>query len=471
MMIDANSTASEIATALWEAPFSSIQCRIEEDLGGEDAQSLEDFFSEAAELERELQMQLSDVQKMALQMHRGDVMEAAAIAGMRQQGDSTGSILSLDAESHERLAAATRVRTSELRARHDYLLLDAYSDAARRRDLSALLEAVGAYARRLVRLGRDEDLFSTHRALVEGLSDRSRKLTSKLTAAFVTGSLFPRDVLMHVVRTASGWSELLAEDQKVQALEGFALVTKSMGAKSLPAFLKLADRSGEGPLFDLILDYVVRVSEGEEHLVFGELESLNPLVAQTVLGRMLEHSGAALRPKLQPLLSSGNSALRCEAIAQLASSHEELTWELMGLFASDDPAVRAAALDTFVRHRVVSAGPGLVGLVEDESFLVRSLDEQQRVFQAIWTLNPPRAEALLSQLVSKHGLLVDKKSEQTRALCARMLGEVGSSDLVVDALQSAGARRPWNSKQLREVAALALQQVTARQQASPGGVR
>lgn len=461
MMIDANSNPSEIATALWEAPFSHVQCRIEEELGGEDAQSLEDFFSEAAELERELQMQLSDVQKMALQMQRADVMEAAALASMRERSKANAPLLALDDESHERLASEMRPDTSDLRQRHDYMLLDAYSDAAHRRDLAALLEAVGAYSRRLVRLGRDDELYDTHRALLEGMGG-SRTLTSKLTPAFVTASLFPSDVLMHVVRTASGWSDLIAEDQKARALKGFAWITKSMGQKSLPAFLKLADRVGEGQLVDHILDYVVRVSEGEEELVLAHLDAMNPITAQMILGRMVAHGSPTLKPKLAPLLDSPNSALRCEALALLASSHAELTQELMQLFASDDPAIRQAALDTFVRHRVVSAGPALVGIVEQDSFADRALDEQQRVFQAIWTLNPPRGESLQSGLVSKHGLLVDKRNEHTRVLCARMLGEMASSDLALEALEGAAARRPWNSRPLREVAKLAADQVRTR---------
>src|SRR5690606_25511519 len=119
--------------------------------------------------------------------------------------------------------------------------------------------------------------------------------------------------------------------------------------------------------------------------------------------------------------------------------------ELMKLFASDDRAVRTAALDTFVRHKVRSAGPRLVTIVEDDAFIARALDEQEQVLNALWALNPARSEKLLSELVSKHGLMGNPTLDQTRALAARMLAQRGDTQRALEALQGAEARRPWNS--------------------------
>ncbi|MEQ9322533.1 MAG: serine/threonine-protein kinase, partial [Polyangiaceae bacterium] len=391
MMIDANSSPSEIATALWEAPFQHIHCRIEEDFGGEDAESLEDFFAEAAVLEKELASQLSDVQKMALSMQREDVMEAAAIAAMTSAAERSAAMLGLDDEAHERLSAATRLRTTELKTRHDEVLLDAFADAALRRDLAALVDAVGSFSRRLVRLGRDEELFESHRVLVDKLL---KKKSSRLSPSFVTSTYYPQDVLTHVVRTASGWSDLLNEDQRRQALKGFSLIAETASAKALPTFLALADRVQEGTLYQLVVDYVLRVSEGEEQHVIAQLPSLSPLVAQSIMMRLLSERGDRVKPMLAPLLESDNTALRCEAMAQLATSDIKLTQELMKLFRSDDQGARWAALDTFVRHEVMSAGPALVAVVEDKSFKSRSLAEQATVGQLASTVcRPPHDDA------------------------------------------------------------------------------
>jgi serine/threonine protein kinase len=460
MMIDANSNPSEIATTLWEAPFQHIQCKIEEDLGGEDAESLEDFFAEAAVLEKELSTQLSDVQKMALSMQREDVMEAAALAAMTKAAERSANMLALDAEAHERLSAATKLRTSELRKRHDEVLLDAFGDAALRRDMTALLEAVGAYARRQVRLGRDDDVYSTHRVLVDKLQKSKRP--SRLSPAFITATLFPADVLSHVVRTASGFSALLTAEQRDKALAGFELITKTTSANSLPTFLDLAERVQEGPLFALLLDYVARTAEGDENQVLQRLEKLSPLVAQAIMKRLLENGGDRIKPLLQPLLQSENTALRCEAIAHLATSDIQLTQELMKLFKSPDQGVRWAALDTFVRHSVLSAGPALVAVVEDKSFRTRAFDEQERVFDALVALNPTRTETLLTSLIASHGIMRNDELERTRTLAARVLGEHAKTKEALAAVKKATGRGWWNSPELREVAVLAANQIEAR---------
>ena len=459
MMIDANSNPSEIATALWEAPFQHIHCRIEEDFGGEDADSLEDFFAEASVLEKELASQLSDVQKMALSMQREDVMEAAALAAMTGAAERSAAMLRLDDEAQERLSAATRLRTSELKTRHDEVLLDAFADAALRRDLAALVDAVGAFSRRLVRLGRDDELYDSHRVLIDKLA---KKASSRLSPSFITGTYYPQDVLTHVVRTASGWSDLLAEGQREQALQGFALITKTASAKALPVFLQLADRQQEGPLYDLVVEYILRVSEGEEEKVFEVLSTLSPLVAQSIMMRLLSERGDRVKPMLAPLLQSENTALRCEAMAQLATSDIELTQELMKLFRSHDQDVRWAALDTFTRHKVMSAGPALVAVVEDKSFKGRSLAEQERVFNALFALNPGRTESLLTDLLSSHGIMRNDELEVTRVLAARMLGEHARGDKALAALKKATGRGWWNSPELREVAVLAANQIQAR---------
>lgn len=461
MMIDANTDATEISTQLWEAPFQHIRCRIEEDLGADHVESLEGYFSEAAELEKELEAQLSAVQKMALTMQREDVMEAAAIAAMRDASENTASMLQLDHVSHKRLAAATRLPPDELRARHDRLLIDAFEDAANRRDLDALVNAVGAYSRRLVRLGRDEELFGTHRALVEHMR-LGRGRSSRLTPAFISATLFPGDVLQHVMRTAEGWSDLLTEEQQQHAVDAFGLITRTMSAQALPMFLKLADRMKAGPILDHIVAYVVRISEGEEEIVLQHLEHLNPLTAQSILRALLDAGGDRVKSKLRPLLTSKNSALRCEAIALIASSHIALTQELMKLFRSPDRAVRKAALDTFVRHKVRSAGPRLVTVVEDDAFVTRHPEEQQEIFEALWKLNPARSEALLSKLVAKHGLMHNEELDAVRTRAARMLGERADTQRALDALQAAEARRPWNSAELRQVAAAATKSLLSR---------
>ncbi|MCA9623285.1 MAG: serine/threonine protein kinase [Myxococcales bacterium] len=466
MMVDASSNPSEIATALWEAPFQHIHCRIEEELGGEDAESLEGFFSEASVLEQELAQELTAVQKLTLSMDRGDVVEAAALAVMTGSAERSADMLRLPAEPRERLTAAVRLRASELRLRHDYLLLDAYADATARRDIRALAEALSSYSARMVRLGRDDELFASHRVLIDKATEAAAAGRRRVAASTITATLFPPSVLGHVVRTASGFSELLDEEQRRQALGAFALIANTASRSSLSSFLQLVSRVAEGPIFEHAARFIERVAAGAEETVIGELENMDPLVAQEILKRLLKR-GPEVKEKLRPLLTSQNSALRCEAIAQLATSDIELTQELMKLFKGDDGQQRLAALDTFVRHEVRSAGPALVQLVQQEEFKLRPLDEQQKIFEAIFTLNPARSEALLAELVASHGLMRDDELERTRTLAARMLGERGSQPETLSAMRKATGRGWWNSPELREVAVLAARQIESRMGGAP----
>jgi serine/threonine protein kinase len=466
MMIDGKSDPSEIATALWEAPFQHVECRLEEELGGDDAESLDEFLADTADMEAQLRERLSDVQRMALAMQREDVMEAAAMAAMTDAAADTAATLQLDEATRQALSAALSLDSEEVRERHHRVLIDAFVDGAERRDIPTLATAVAAYANRLVRLGRSDELFATHRALVAHVQE-NRGRTSRLSLGDLTAALYPPEVLVHVARMASGWGELLDAEQSDRAMSGFQLVAETLDSDAMPLFLQLADKLREGPVFAQILDYIGRASVGEEEQVIGKLEAMNPLTTQLILARLLERGGERVKAMLQPLRTSPNTALRCEAIAQLAESQIGLTDELMKLFQSDDKSVRWAALDTFVRHRVVSAGPGLVRLVDDGQFKERALDEQQKVLEALHALHPPRTEALLSSLVSKHGLVPNEALEQTRMLAARMLGEWAETEGALKALQGAARRRPWNSAPLREVSEHAARAVQARGHGGP----
>jgi hypothetical protein len=361
---------------------------------------------------------------------------------------------------------ATRLGADELHERHHRLLLDAFEDAAGRRDLDALVSAVGAYARRLVHHGRDEELFATHRAVVQHLharAEKGKRSSSGLTEAFVTATLFPRDVLHHVVETATGYGEALADDeQRTAARDAFVRITEVMNAQALPIFLPLAERVDADQVVIPIIRYVVRVSSGVEEKLVPHLERVEPALAQRILRAVVEVRGDEVKEKLRPLVRSQNSALRCEALALLAPSQAELTQELMKLFASPDAKMRMAALDTFVRHKVRSAGPRLVSIVEDESFSERSPAEQRYVLESLWQLNPARTEKLLSEVVSRHGLMRSDELDVTRVLAARMLSERADTQRALEALQSAEARRPWNSPELRDVASAGVKALLSR---------
>ncbi len=461
MMSEAHGDPTAVASQLWGATWPHIVCRIAHELDAEQAETVDAMFSEAEELEGDLEVQLAAVLGAPPGTSHEHEMFVAAMATRQEASENTTALLRLDEAARERLVQATRVPFAEWSARHAEVLIDAFEDAAGRGDTTVWVAAIGAHARRLWRAGRDEALFDLQHSIVARLSVGGQH-AQRLTSAFVTASLFPRDVLEQVVSTATSESALVDAARTERAVTGFTSILEAMNRQALPTFLALADRVAEGPLLAPIVSYVVRVAAGEEEIVMRHLDKLSPQIARTLLAGLIASGGDAVNKRLRPLLKSDNRALRCEATAQLAPSQAVLSQELMKLFAGNDRALRSEVLHTLVRHKVRAAGPRLLAIVEDEGFIERAADEQEGMLNALWALNPARAEKLLSELVARHGLMKNDELDRTRGIAVRMLSERGYTQRALEALQGAEARRPWNSADLREAAAVAIKILLAR---------
>jgi serine/threonine protein kinase len=169
MMIDANTDPADVAATLWEAPFSRIECRLEEDLPSDDAAALDDLTADVEQLQRELQQELatdpSVARSLARSMSRGDLAEAAAMAARLDAGRASATAaLGLDPATTEALRSELGLEAADLVARHVDLVLEAWADAMTRRDPSILASPFAALARRLIRTGRHEELFAMHAA-------------------------------------------------------------------------------------------------------------------------------------------------------------------------------------------------------------------------------------------------------------------------------------------------------------------
>jgi hypothetical protein len=122
-----------------------------------------------------------------------------------------------------------------------------------------------------------------------------------------------------------------------------------------------------------------------------------------------------------------------------------------------------AAMTTMRHHHVRAAGPGLVKAIEAfDTFRKRPLDEQRQVFDALYTLNPGRAETMLIQVLDQHGLMSDAMLDKTRAVAAEVLGRCATTQAPIEALENAARRRPWNTPDLRRIAGKAAESLMAR---------
>lgn len=447
-------SSEELATAFWEAPFRHVRCVLDEEQV--ELSALGAAEGEVAELERALEIH----QQHALKPSREAALGVDMMASLEAVSASTASLLRLDPESHRFLTAATRLGTADLRARHDRLLAQAFEDAARRRDLDPLVQVVADHARHLVRLGAEAELFDTHRVLLTHFDD-PRHRASGMTAAFVTATLFPGDVLHHVVSRANGEGEG-GERERELFLRGFSAIARSLPAQALSVFLKLAELHPSGPVMAPIVELVVRVVEGHEDVFLAHLAAMSPSVSVPLLAAVVAETTEATKAKLRPLLKSAEAELRCEALAILAPDANVVARELTKVVETGGRRLRTAALDALVRHNVRAAGPRLVALVESESFARRLPDDQREILEALFALNAPRTEQLLAALAQKHGLMKNEELEPTRVLAVRMLGERGASRDTLAAIQEAEALRPWNSAELRAAAAEAIRAMRAR---------
>ncbi len=244
-----------------------------------------------------------------------------------------------------------------------------------------------------------------------------------------------------------------------------------------PAYLEtvfdlLATVYHEG-LKKTFLSYIERSLPGREievvdRIMTLDLDNARPIMRILAsLGGGNPHTPGLRKPgateALRKLAGCHSPTLRCEAIALLAPTPEQLKDELGQLAESPQPELRVAALRTLAFHQCKPAGPLLVRKIQDASFQKLSIDERREMLQALFLLHPVRAEQLCIELIAKHGVFsTDEPTEQTRILAADFLGKETRSMEAVQAVVGAGKRRPWNSQPLRDRALAAGEAIAAK---------
>jgi hypothetical protein len=266
-----------------------------------------------------------------------------------------------------------------------------------------------------------------------------------------TGSVQPVDLDM-VARSLSG---LLAQ----------------VGPTHIDAALDVLGPASHGELRRALLAYLERVLPGNEDVIAARLSSLDLGVARPILRRMAAANTAGSLAALARLSASPDPNLRCEVAASVAPSPEALQAELTQMAEQAEPEVRIAALRALVGHRAQGAAPRLVKRAQESGFHKLPEAERRELLAAIHSLDPARGEAVVIEILQKHGLFVDEAVEQTRALAADLLGQRARSNEALQAVLAATKRRWWNTQLLRDAAARAAEAIGARmgKRVSAGG--
>jgi len=451
---------SDIAAALWEARFKHIKCSLRDDLTEADAAEQLRFFNEADQLEEMAREDLAEAAAMAMSTDRGG-FEAAADASRA---------LELDQGAKAALGTQLSVDPARWQERFLDLAIDAFVDAKSRQEENVFGEPLAQHGWILAKKAQYPELCEVHRVLLERQSNHRDAQRWKVDSVLITESLFAGRTLEELIRLASRENMPPERREELHTVIGQAL--DYLGSGHVMLLLERAnelDKNTHQALYELLLGYVERHLHHHHQAVIDRLDNLEPTLAQRMLAAVTSGGGDGAVAFLKPLLMSQNPALKCEATALLATSPDELGKQLVRLLSSSDAALRSASLTTMLRHQVRSAGPGLVRVIEAESFAERLPEEQEQMFSVLYELNAARAEALAIQIIEQHGMLVDEKLDQLRTVAAEALGRHASSAAPLDALENAARRRPWNTQQLRTSAGAAVESIRRRLQASRGG--
>jgi len=439
----------DIASALWEARFTHIRCKVRDDMAEADAAEQERFFAEATEMEQLAREDLAEVAAMAVATDKSGWAAAK----------EASAALELPVAAKRALGAQLSLDPERWRRRFFDTAAAAFADTELRGDPELLLAPLAKHCRELVQKERYRELFDTYQTLLERIAGM-QELPRPPSPAHLTTGMFPASALRELLRVAT--TQDLNPKERAGILEGLRWVFSNIGPELLDETLSMANELPNGEVLELLIAYVEHVMVGREAVVVQRLDSLNPPLAQRMLAIVTATRTPQAISTLRPLLASPNPALRCEATALLSASIEELAKQLLKLMSSNDPRLRSAALTTMLRYNVRNAGPDLVRMVEAESFMKRPTVEQKQIFETLYALNAARAESLLISILEQHGLMTDEAIDRTRILAAQVLGDRASSDHPLEALEGAARRRPWNTQKLRIAAGAAAEAIGAR---------
>jgi len=250
-----------------------------------------------------------------------------------------------------------------------------------------------------------------------------------------------------------------------------AVVLSELGHEHVAPIITVLDQVPHEGLRQVLFAFLQRTMAGRENEIAERIPTMSIETARPLLRLLATIRTQGGFDALRRLAASGNPTLRCESVAYLAQTPDQLKDELSRLAEAPQIELRQAALRTMAYHQVRAAGPLLVKRVQDPTFNQLPVPERRELLTALFALNPQRGEQIAMEIVQKHGLLVDESLEQTRALCAELLGQTSKSMEALDAVLQASKRRWWNTQPLRDAALIAAETIAQKlgRRISPAG--
>lgn len=463
----------DITTALWERQLAHIRYDAINVFAEGDAADREAFYEEADQLE---------VVARRAADERANRAEAAAMnvrvdAQAMEVTKAAGKVLALDAVAKKAVAAQLETSPERWSERFVDVLAEAFVDTVKRRDTQLLGEPLDASARDLVLSRRFDVLFPMYDALRRSTENvihtqRIHGVDPRTVGPLLTRAMFgPETLRLLLVEAVRSNQQALMQGPAAAAgpavdldwiAQRLAFILNDLGSEHVNAIVAVLDQMQHDRLRAVLFQFLQRAMAGRENEIGERLPSMSIETARPLLGLLAAIKTQGGWEVLRRLAASPNATMRCEASAYLAQTPDQLRDELGKLAEAPNPELRQAALRTMAYHQVRAAGPLLVKRVQDPTFNQLPVQERRELLTALYALNPQRGEQIASEIVQKHGLLVDEALEQTRALCAELLGLHAQNREALDAVLQAARRRWWNTQPLRESALIAADSIANR---------
>lgn len=437
----------DLATVLWDRELEHVKVACADDWAEGGASQREAFYAASEGLER-----LADQAAQAAQAEARAM--AISVDRAAAQQDAFAFALGLDATTSRVLSSQFTLSNERWTERFVDVLIDALYEAARNKDVGALLGSLAASSADLVVSRRPEVVVGLFDAILEVL--RARYPQSGNLARKLASTLFGGEVLSILLRLAA---EPGAPPPGLPRALELGLSQQDAGA--VPPVLA-AFTTGDAALRGTLLQYLTRVVEEAAPAIAAHLPSVEGPLGRELLALLAKAQGEGARQALDAIAQGASPQLRLELATLRGLSGEALARTVAPLLEDRDFAVRQRALLAVTEHRLKELGPGLARRAEDPSFHTLPTEERRALLDAIWALHPPRAEALTIALLSQRQVLKAEGREQSRLIAAESLGDHGSSPQVVEAL--AGAQKGWwgVSDELKAAAQAAVQKVQTR---------
>ena len=165
---------------------------------------------------------------------------------------------------------------------------------------------------------------------------------------------------------------------------------------------------------------------------------------------------------LKAAAQSRHPAVRIEALGSSGSTSEALRLELKARLEDGLAIERIHVLRALTDHEVRCAAPFVALRLKSAHFDGLEIEERRALFHALAVLAPARAEAIAIEILGHKKLLSLGAHEETRALAAATLGEIGKTDAALETLTHHAGRHLGTSDRVRRAALVARDAVQER---------